>query len=145
MIELGKTVLTGLQSSYRIVEELDHGPVSSVYAGIEQEFGENVAVKTLPRKLDSKGLFKTNFRKEAKTLNDLHSSYIPTVRDWGEAKDYIFIVMEHVPGKTVARLLNESSSGYLEERLALDIAYKVGKALDVIQSRRISSSPATVA
>lgn len=137
MIVEGKTELKGLKASYRILSKLEESQISTVYIALETEYKETVAVKTVPRKLDPKGGFVRRFRQEARILNELRSRYIPAILDWGDNDEYIFIVMEHTPGKTAADLLAESSSGFLDEKYVLDIGMQVARALQETHANQI--------
>ena len=137
MIDLGKTELAGLEGTYRVIDLLDESPVGTIYLAIEREFSEQVLIKALPVSGDARGDIAKRFSREAKILQTLDSPYVPRVRDWGADQGLIFIVTEHAPGKTLLKLLQEAPQGHLEAKQALDLARKIGLALEAIHAHGI--------
>ena len=138
MIDLGKTELAGLEGTYRIIDLLDESPVGTIYLAIEREFSEQVLIKALPASgSEARTEFAKRFSREAKILQTLDSPYVPRVRDWGADQGLIFIVTEHAPGKTLLKLLQEAPQGHLETKQTLDLARKIGLALEAIHAHGI--------
>lgn len=137
MIEVGKTDLIGLEGKYRIIDLLDESPAGTIYLGLEREFSEQVVIKALPEAGEARAEFARRFSREAKILQTLNSPYVPRVRDWGADQGLIFIVTDHAPGKTLQRMLQESPDNRLDAPLAIDIAHKIGLALESLSAHGV--------
>ena len=79
---------------YRIERALGHGGMAVVYLAHDEELHRRVAIKVLAQHLTSDDSFRARF---------LHPNVVQ-VYDAGEAEGSPYIVMEYVPGDTVAEL-----------------------------------------
>lgn len=96
---MSETVAAG---RYRIERELGHGGMASVYLAHDQELGRAVAVKLLPPHLAADEVFRARFVREARLAGRLSHPNIARVYDAGETDGRPFIVMEYVPGSSLA-------------------------------------------
>jgi serine/threonine protein kinase len=87
---------------YRIERELGHGGMASVYLARDEELGRPVAVKVLPEHLAGDEAFRTRFAREVRLAGRLAHPNIVRVYDAGEADGRPFMVMEYVPGVSLA-------------------------------------------
>ena len=117
-----------LIGSYEIVELLGAGAMGEVYRARDRKLNRDVAVKVL---LDSSGATHervVRFSREAQTLAALNHPHIAQVYDIQEdATAGPCIVMELVPGRTLAQLL---ASGPLPMTEALTIGRQIADALE---------------
>jgi serine/threonine-protein kinase len=90
---------------YRIEDTLGHGGMAVVYLAEDSELGRRVAVKVLADQFSADGEFRTRFVREARLAARLSHPNVVHVYDAGEENGRPFIVMELVPGETVADLL----------------------------------------
>jgi len=107
---------------YRLDRRLGAGGMSTVYEGLDQVLERQVAVKLLAEHLAEDDGFVARFRREALAAARLVHPNIVQVYDSGrdEETGRHFIVMEYVPGDTVARML--------KDRDRIDIA----EAVDIV-------------
>ena len=86
---------TILQSRYRIIRELGHGGMGTVYEAIDERVNCLVALKTT----------RAASVREAELLANLRHPALPKVTDYFSDKDGYFLVMEYIPGDDLAKLL----------------------------------------
>jgi len=87
---------------YRIERELGRGGMAGVYLARDEELHRPVAVKVLAEHLGDDETFRTRFLREARLAGRLSHPNIVQVYDAGETDGRPFIVMEYVPGGTLA-------------------------------------------
>jgi eukaryotic-like serine/threonine-protein kinase len=87
---------------YRIQRELGHGGMATVYLAHDEELGRPVAVKVLADHLADDEAFRARFLREARLAGQLSHPNLVRVYDAGEADGRPFIVMEYVPGRSLA-------------------------------------------
>ena len=112
---------------YTILEALGSGGMGTVYRARDERLEREVAIKIL-----SPGLFgdeetRRRFRREALALAKLGHAHIAAIHDVGEHEGIDFIVMECVPGQTLAAAIH---SGPLSVRDATSIALQIAEALE---------------
>jgi eukaryotic-like serine/threonine-protein kinase len=96
---LSETLAAG---RYRVERELGHGGMATVYLAHDEELGRPVAVKLLPERLADDDSFRARFLREARLAGRLSHPNVVRVYDAGEADGRPFIVMEYVPGTSLA-------------------------------------------
>jgi serine/threonine protein kinase len=87
---------------YRIERDLGHGGMATVYLAEDEELGRPVAIKLLPEHLAGDEDFRARFVREARLAGRLSHPNVVRVFDAGEADERPFIVMEYVPGSSLA-------------------------------------------
>lgn len=106
---------TILQKRYRIVRELGHGGMGTVFEAIDQRVNCVVALKqTLPTN-DNEA--RIAFGREAALLANLRHPALPKVMDYFGEDDGDFLVMEFIPGHDLAELLELRSSPFPESQV----------------------------
>ncbi|HSK14824.1 MAG TPA: protein kinase, partial [Gaiellaceae bacterium] len=93
---------------YRLERELGRGGMAVVYLAEDAELGRRVAVKILAGHLASDEGFRLRFLREARMAASLSHPNVVQVFDAGEENGQPWIVMEHVPGTTLAEELARS-------------------------------------
>ena len=111
---------------YRIVEELGKGGIGIVYRAEDPRLGRNVAIKVLQEHALQDAHAHSRFRQEARSLSRLLHPNIATLFDFDSHDGCDFIVLEYVPGETLAAMLMR---GALPESRARAIALEVADAL----------------
>lgn len=95
---------------YRIVSRLGHGGMAAVYRAVPSEKPEEsqaVAIKVI--RPDQNTLdFQTRFRREICVSSRLNHPNVLRVLDWGEEKGLTYLVMELVPGQTLAQWMHRN-------------------------------------
>src|SRR5437773_2676201 len=90
-------------SHYRIVEQIAAGGMGVVHRARDERLGRDVALKVLPPGALSDEAARERFRREALALSRLNHPHIATIYDLDRQEDVDFLVMEYIPGRTVAR------------------------------------------
>jgi hypothetical protein len=112
---------------YSIVESLGAGGMGVVYRALDQRLERTVAIKILSPGVLTGPEARYRFRREALALAKVNHPHIATVYDVGEQDGIDYIVMECVPGQSLAAKL---SAGPLPAREATAIALQVAQALE---------------
>ncbi|MFY9578582.1 MAG: serine/threonine-protein kinase [Gaiellaceae bacterium] len=99
------SVQTVADGRYRIEDTLGHGGMAVVYLAQDRELERPVALKLLAENLAGDGDFRKRFVREARLAARLSHPNVVQVYDAGEDDGRPFIVMEHVPGETLAELI----------------------------------------
>ncbi len=104
---------------YRLGPMLGEGGMGSVMSATDTETNERVAIKFLRAEVASDGGGATargRFMREIRAVTGLESRHVAKVTSAGELRDgRPFIVMEHLTGKDLARILSERSRLPVEE------------------------------
>jgi eukaryotic-like serine/threonine-protein kinase len=94
-----------LAGRYEVGRKLGRGGMASVFLARDQALGRPVAVKVLSESIDGDPVSRERFLREARLAARLSHPNVVKVFDAGEADGKPYIVMEYVPGETVAELL----------------------------------------
>ena len=97
---IGRTLAT-----YRVLSKLGAGGMGEVYRARDEKLDRDVAVKVLPTGLLGDETARSRFRKEAKALSRFTHPHVATLLDFGSADGVDYLVMELVPGRTLAESL----------------------------------------
>ena len=117
-----------LAGRYRLEEVIGRGGMSTVYRGTDTSLDRVVAVKVaLDPLVEESPIYLARFTQEAKSAASIGHPGVVTVYDAGADGPTRFIVMEFVPGKSLADILKEERP--LEPARAADIAAQVADAL----------------
>jgi eukaryotic-like serine/threonine-protein kinase len=87
---------------YRVERTLGKGAMAVVYLAHDEELQRSVAIKVLSAELAADQDLRARFLREAKLASRLSHPNVVRVYDASEAGDRLFIVMEYVPGSTLA-------------------------------------------
>ena len=119
--------------AYEILQPIGQGGMGQVFRARDTRLQREVAVKLVrPHLFDAE--HGERFRREARALAALGHPNIATVHELGEADGLVFIVMEFVPGETLADRLFTSRMSIAETRR---IAAQVAAALEAVHDRGI--------
>src|SRR4029453_4268025 len=89
---------------YPIDRVLGHGGMASVYLARDEELHRPVAIKILAEHLLGDEGFRARFVREARLSSKLSHPNVVQVFDAGDDAGRPYIVMEYVPGRTIAKL-----------------------------------------
>ena len=112
---------------YELLEVIGRGGMGVVYRAHDAVLDRVVAVKVLPAEFASDVTLVERFTREARAAARLADPNIVAVFDTGTDGEVRYIVMELVPGVSLAQLLRER--GALAVTEAVDIAAQVAAAL----------------
>ncbi len=117
-----------LADRYRLRRRLASGGMGEVWLADDAVLGREVAVKVLSVGSDADQAAVERFALEARTLAALQHPNIVTIFDSGTPSGTAFIVMELLPGPTLAQLI--ADRGRLPEAEAVLLAAQVAAGLD---------------
>jgi serine/threonine-protein kinase len=124
MSEQGPTVFNG---RYELLRHIARGGMADVYLARDGLLGREVALKVLFPEFANDPNFVERFRREAQAAANLNHPNIVGIYDWGQERGTYYIVMEHVPGRSMSDVLR--STGPLHPDRAAEIASDVAGAL----------------
>jgi len=110
-VERGADPLTGrvLDSRYRIGRKIARGGMATVYEAHDLRLDRSCAVKVMHTDLGDDHDFAARFVREAHAAARLSHPNVVSVTDQGDDDGLLFIVMEHVPGRTLRDLIREEA------------------------------------
>src|SRR5438105_2568877 len=106
---------TILQNRYRIVRELGHGGMGTVYEAVDQRVNCIVALKETTAGGDAEA--RRAFEREASLLGNLRHSTLPKVMDYFTEDGGDFLVMEFIPGYDLAELIESRASPFPQSQV----------------------------
>src|SRR5580658_7337399 len=89
----------------RILEEIGSGSISTVYKAVEQRLGRTVAIKALKSTIATSSPFAAHLEREARMLGELCHPNIAQLFHFEKSADQMYLVLEHVDGCSLSRLL----------------------------------------
>ena len=95
---------TILQNRYRVIRELGHGGMGTVYEALDQRVNCIVALKETIAGNNEEA--RRAFEREASLLGNLRHPALPKVMDYFSEDDGDFLIMEFIPGYDLAELLD---------------------------------------
>jgi serine/threonine protein kinase/tetratricopeptide (TPR) repeat protein len=119
---------------YRILESLGEGGMGVVYRAMDPHLDREVALKVLPENSLTNPDRRARFRREALALSRLNHPGIGTVFDFDSQDDRDFLVMEFVPGATLAVKLEAEK---LKPSDAVDLALQIAEALEAAHEQGV--------
>jgi eukaryotic-like serine/threonine-protein kinase len=125
-----------LSGRYLLKEELGSGGMGTVYRAVDLRTGADVAVKVPHRFLARDKAYMERLRREAEIAASLSSPRVARVTDFAEHDGTPYLVMEFVPGETLAAYIDRQ--GELDPMVALRITLEIARALDAAHQRGIT-------
>jgi len=114
-------------SHYRILEPIGSGGMGVVYRARDERLQRDVAIKVLPADALGDADSRRRFHREALSLSRLNHPRIATIHDFDSQDGVDFLVMELVPGTTLAARLQE---GRLTAGETVAIGMQIAEALE---------------
>jgi serine/threonine protein kinase len=87
---------------FRVIEKLGEGGMGEVYRAKDRKLGRDVAIKILPDEFAQDEERLRRFQREAKVLASLNHPNIAAIYGLGHSGDTHYLVLELVPGETLA-------------------------------------------
>src|SRR5262245_41301009 len=119
---------------YEITSHLGSGGMGEVYQASDIKLGRSVAIKFLPEAFSHDTERVARFQREARVLALLNHSNIAGIHGVEEVNGRHFLVMELVPGETLADRIKR---GAIPIEEALPIAKQIAEALEEAHERGI--------
>ncbi|MDQ6927369.1 MAG: serine/threonine protein kinase [Actinomycetota bacterium] len=121
--------MTVIADRYEVGELLGRGGMAEVFAGVDRRLGRDVAIKLLRPEISARPDLRTRFEAEARAAASLSHPNAVAVFDTGEDGGVPYIVMERLPGETLA---DRIASGPLDpadvKRIAAEVLGALGAA-----------------
>jgi Tol biopolymer transport system component len=121
--------------SYEITAPIGAGGMGEVYQAHDTKLGRDVAIKVLPEAFAHDPERLSRFQREAKMLAALNHSNIATIHGLEQSSGTSYLVMELVPGETLAEQIKRDGALPIEEALA--IAKQIAEALEAAHEKGI--------
>lgn len=119
---------------YQIIGELGAGGEGVAYVAEDDQLKRLVAIKVLRTTAFTSARARRRFRREAQCAAALNHPNVITIHDVAEDQGVLFIVMEYVPGKTLAEVLR---AGRLPLSTCLDYSEQIVDAFSAAHSAGI--------
>jgi Tol biopolymer transport system component/tRNA A-37 threonylcarbamoyl transferase component Bud32 len=121
-------------SHYRLVEKIGEGGMGVVWKAEDTVLGRQVAIKVLPDDFVHDAERLARFRQEARLLASLNHPNIAAIHGLEESDGVRFLVLELVPGQTLAEQI---ARGSLSIEDALAVCRQIAEALEAAHERGI--------
>ena len=120
--------------SYEVLSPLGAGGMGEVFRARDTELGRDVAIKVLPDAFAADAERIARFEREARVLASLTHANIAAIYGLERSGGVTFLVLEMVPGATLADRL---ALGPVDQDEALSIARQIADALDAAHQKGI--------
>lgn len=119
---------------YEIVAPLGAGGMGEVYKARDTKLGRDVAIKVLPQAFARDPARLSRFEREARILAAINHPNIATIYELGDHQGTPFLVMEFIPGQTLADRISHQS---VPVGQALDLGRQMAEALEAAHARGV--------
>jgi Tol biopolymer transport system component len=121
--------------TYEVVAPIGAGGMGEVYQARDSNLRRDVAIKVLPEAFAHDPERLSRFRREAQLLAALNHSNIATIFGLEDSNGTSYLVMELVPGETLAQRIKRDGAVPIEE--SLTIAKQIAEALEAAHEKGI--------
>jgi Tol biopolymer transport system component len=121
--------------TYEVLSAIGAGGMGEVYQAHDTKLGRDVAIKVLPEAFAHDADRLSRFRREAQLLAALNHSNVATIFGLEDSKGTSYLVMELVPGETLAERIKRDGAVPVEE--SLTIAKQIAEALEAAHEKGI--------
>jgi Tol biopolymer transport system component len=129
------TIAAGTKlGSYEVVAQIGAGGMGEVYRAHDTKLARDVAIKVLPANFVNDPERLSRFQREARMLAALNHANIATIYGLEQSGGVTCLVMELVPGETLA---DRIKAGPLPIEEALKIAIQIAEALEAAHEKSI--------
>src|SRR5262249_43141617 len=119
---------------YEINSHLGSGGMGDIYGATDSKLGRSVAVKFLPPAFTRDADRLARFEREARVLASLNHPNIASIYGLEEANETKFLVMELVPGETLAEKI---ARGAIPIDESVPIAKQIADALEAAHEKGV--------
>ncbi len=130
----GSSLVGRTLGQYRVESKLGEGGMGVVYQGTDTRLERNVAIKLLHPSVVQDSALMARFRREARVLASLNHANLAAIHGLEEADGTTFLVLEYVPGDTLAERL---ARGPLPLKEALTICRQIAEGIEAAHEQGI--------
>ncbi len=126
---VGKTI-----SHYKVIEKIGQGGMGEVYRAEDTNLSREVAIKVLPEQFTHDPQRLARFEREAKLLASLNHPNIAAIHSFEHADDIHFLVLELVPGETLAEKV---AKGPVPVEEALEVCRQIAEGVEAAHEKGV--------
>jgi len=126
---IGKTL-----SHYKVIEKIGQGGMGEVYRAEDTNLSRDVAIKVLPEQFTKDPQRLARFEREAKLLASLNHPNIAAIHSFEHADDIHFLVLELVPGETLAERV---AKGPVPVEEALEVCRQIAEGVEAAHEKGV--------
>jgi serine/threonine protein kinase len=119
---------------YQVLSLVGAGGMGEVYQAHDTKLGRNVAIKVLPATFIHDPQRLARFQREARTLASLNHPNIATIYGLEQSGGLHYLVMELIPGQTLAERVSDGPLGIKE---ALEICGQIADGLEAAHEKGV--------
>jgi Protein kinase domain len=120
-------------AGYQIEATVGRGGMGVVYRAWDPALDRRVAIKLISAQHTQEPGFRERFKRESRLAASIRHPNVITVFRAGEDDGHLFIAMDYVEGTDLKALIR--SRGRLDPKLAAQIVYQIGIALDAAHAK----------
>ncbi|MDA2935362.1 serine/threonine protein kinase [Acidobacteria bacterium AH-259-D05] len=121
-------------SHYKVLEKIGQGGMGEVYRAEDTNLSREVAIKVLPEQFTQDPQRLARFEREAKLLASLNHPNIAAIHSFEHADDIHFLVLELVPGETLAERV---AKGPLPVEDALEVCRQIAEGVEAAHEKGV--------
>lgn len=121
--------------SYRVIEELGSGALSTVYKAVQEPLGRTVAIKALRSTIAATSPFAAPLEREARLLGQMSHPNVILLFDFVKTELQMYLVLEYVDGPSLDGLLATGKS--LSPEMVAAVGAEAARGLEHAHSRGI--------
>lgn len=130
------TIGSVIDGKYKILSEIGHGGMSTVYLAINEKANKPWAIKEVRKSLNRDfNILKQSLIAETDLLKKLNHPNLPSIVDVIDSDENFLIVMDYIEGNTLEKLLHEE--GAQPQEKVIGWALQLCDVLDYLHSRDI--------
>ncbi len=126
---VGKTI-----NHYRVLEKIGQGGMGEVYRAEDTSLKRDVAIKVLPEQFTKDPQRLARFEREAQLLASLNHPNIAAIHSFEHSDDIHFLVLELVPGETLAERV---AKGPLPVEEALEVCRQIAEGVEAAHEKGV--------
>jgi len=126
---VGKTI-----SHYKVIEKIGQGGMGEVYRAEDTSLKREVAIKVLPEQFTKDPQRLARFEREAQLLASLNHPNIAAIHSFEHADDIHFLVLELVPGDTLAERV---AKGPVPVEEALEVCRQIAEGVEAAHEKGV--------
>ncbi|MGQ0843801.1 MAG: serine/threonine-protein kinase [Sporichthyaceae bacterium] len=119
-------VQLGAEGRYTLTDLLGTGGMASVWTARDARLDRTVAIKIISDNLALDPAFVERFAREARLAAGLAHPHVVAVHDYGNDGGRPYLVMEYIPGGTLADRMREGRAGWVPSVLARELLDALG-------------------